>query len=102
MQHGDPVAGEAGDVEGQDAADAVHQHRGDQAGVIDLAAQHPVGNDEPLPYRVDRRILRRQMKQLFDRANFGCGAAAVELRPLAAPTGRVATAQNSAMFCGVT
>ena len=71
MQHGDPVAREVGDVEGQDAVDAVRQHRCDQTGIIDLGAQHSMGYDEALPYRIDRRIVCRQFKQPFDRRNFG-------------------------------
>ena len=102
MQHGDPVAREVGNVEGQDAVDAVRQHRCDQARVIDLGARHSVGDDEALPYRIDRRIVCRQLNSRSIVAISAATAPAVRPRPLAAPTGRVAAAQNSMMFCGVT
>ena len=52
---------------------AVYQHRRHQAGVKDLDSQHPVDDDEPFPYRIDRRVVRRQLKQPFDPADLGCG-----------------------------
>ena len=46
------VAGGVAGVEGEEAGDAVGEHGGDEARVVDAPSRDPVANDEVFPDRV--------------------------------------------------
>ena len=66
MQHRNPVTGKIRGVEGKDALNAIHQHRGDKACVKSPVAADLVHRYQPLSVLVDPRIVRQQLKGLLD------------------------------------
>ena len=100
MQNFDCVTGKIIDVEGEKAPNSVHIHDGDQPGVMNLHAKHAMFDDQTLPFRIGRGRVGRRVRM---RSIFSTSSSARETgkaRPLFA-IGRVATFQNSEIFCGV-
>jgi len=67
---------------------------------MDLASYDPVPHDEPLPLGVHRRRVGKNLQKPLDFSTSPKTSWTEKPRPLLA-TGRVATFQNSAMFCSV-
>src|SRR5215472_17409791 len=100
MHHLDIVTREIIGVECENPADAVDVHGGHEPGVMDLASYDPVPHDEPLPLGVHRRRVGKNLQKPLDFSTSPKTSWTEKPRPLLA-TGRVATFQNSAMFCSV-
>ena len=94
------VPGEVTRIEGQKPPDAMNLHRGHQAGVMHLHAKHGVLHHQALPFLVQRRCVGQVCQQFLDFPDLDQCLGCRRPRPLLA-TGRVATFQNSAMFCSV-
>ncbi len=61
---------EISDVECYDLRDAVGFHHGDKARVVDLNADHAVGNQERFPGLVRRRVFAENLEEPFDLRKF--------------------------------
>jgi hypothetical protein len=60
------VAGEVGDVEGEQVRDGVHVHSGDDPRVVDLNAGDAMSHEQPAPLVVDRGAIGEEAVEAFD------------------------------------
>jgi hypothetical protein len=80
MQYCDAVTAEVGDVEGQDPADPVDQHHGDEPGVVDPITGNLVEHHQPPPVVIDPRVVGQQDEDLFDPLDGSCRRGDVEAK----------------------
>jgi hypothetical protein len=95
-----PVTPEILGIEGEDVPYPVHVHGSYQARIVNLDSLQAVFDDQTLPFRIGRRRVRQQRQDTLDFFDFASTSETGKSSPLFAK-GRVATFQNSEMFCGV-
>lgn len=67
------VAAEVLDVEGEHPIEAMHERRGGEAGVEELAAHHAVLTEQRAPLRVDCRRLEERVEVSLEPRHKGVG-----------------------------
>ncbi len=100
--HGDVgVASAVFSVKGQEVADAVDLHRGDQPCIVCLHAGDRVTDGELSPFLIRGHAIRKEPKVTLDARALRSASEGRRPKPPRAEGGRVYTLQNSARTCGV-
>jgi hypothetical protein len=87
-------------IEGENPADTVDVHRRHELCIVYLDSQNIMLDHQALPFRIDSGRVRQDRQELLDFLQFNQSKGHREPRPLLAMD-RVATFQNSDMFCSV-